>query len=679
MKKHLLLLLVLVTVAGLLAPATGLAQLRNVTFVVNTATVPDTLITSVTITGDKAAITNWGAGAPLTNIGGDYWSGVVQLNQGDTVRYKIRVNGAWEANPLDPNGFSGDNRGLKVGDADTTLPVQFFNTKAAGTPQYWRPWPTVPDTMFTVYFRVNMNGYLGTFNKNTDTLGVRGDKRNGSWGDPAFGWSPTRYLTKEASAANGGFTYDATHFWSGAIQFRKSSVTAGDTGEYKFLIGYDWGRDESNNRQFRIPVGKNDTTLNWVWFNNVKPVPAPPLTDTCLITFRTNMAYAIQRGGFQIGDTVQVQSGFFQTGASERTINLLRQGITTFYQGTDTVVTRVGNTLDYQFYLLKNNAGIRENYYNFDFAGTQGSAEAERRQVVVSSTAFTIQDTSSNVTVSRRQPEFPNQSLLTKNVRVNWTVDLRPAYYQVLLGGVILPAINGSVDTVKYVDSIRVWGVGINGPATNLPTVFPVTDWASWNRDMVADTNKRKMWDDGPGGGHGDAVANDSIYTAVLRYTTSNTKGKVFKFGIRGSDNESGFGLNHLENISDADTVYTIAAQWGSINPRFYNHWDFNNRRPILTGVETLPGVPLVYTLEQNYPNPFNPATRIEFSIPTASYVTLRVVNILGQEVATLVNEPLTAGTHRVSFNAAKYASGVYMYTITAGNFVSTKKMVLLK
>ena len=59
--------------------------------------------------------------------------------------------------------------------------------------------------------------------------------------------------------------------------------------------------------------------------------------------------------------------------------------------------------------------------------------------------------------------------------------------------------------------------------------------------------------------------------------------------------------------------------------------------------------------------------------------MTLRIVNILGQEVATLVNEPLNAGTHRVNFNAAKYASGMYLYTITAGNFVSTKKMLLLK
>ncbi|MEW6512206.1 MAG: T9SS type A sorting domain-containing protein [Bacteroidota bacterium] len=680
MKKLVLLLLAITIVAGLIAPTTTLAQLRNVTFVVNTSTVPDTGISSVTVTGDKAAITNWGAGAPLTRIGGDYWSGVVQFNQGDSVRYKIRVNGAWEANLVDPNGLSANDRGLIVGNADTTLPVQFFNSLAHGKPQYFRPWTTQPDTMITIYFRTNMQGLQSKpFNKNTDTVGVRGDKSGGSWGDPGFGWSPTRYMTREAAAANGGFTYDATNFWSGAIHLRKSSVNGGDLGEYKFLIGYDWGRDEQNNRSFRIPADKKDTTLTWVWFNNEAVTPPPPFNDTCVITFRTNMTYAIQRGGFQVGDTIEVHTGYFSTAVeNDRTKMMLRQGLTNFYQVTDTVITKLTNLLDYQFYLYKNGNRIRENYFNFDFAGTPGSAEAERRQITVSSNTFTVQDTSSNITAARRQPEFANQTNLTKDVKVTWTVDMRPAYYQILLGGATLIAIQGP-DTVRSADSIRTWGVGFNGPATNLPFVFPVGDWASWNRDMVADTNKRKMWDDGPGGGHGDAVAGDSIYSLVYQYTTSNTKGKVFKFGIRGSDNESGFGLNHLENISDADTVFTINAQWGSINPRFYNHWDFNNRRPILTGVETLPGIPMVYTLEQNYPNPFNPSTKIEFSIPTASVVTLKVFNILGQEVATLVNEQLNAGSHRVTFDATKFASGMYLYKITAGTFTSTRKMLLLK
>lgn len=90
-------------------------------------------------------------------------------------------------------------------------------------------------------------------------------------------------------------------------------------------------------------------------------------------------------------------------------------------------------------------------------------------------------------------------------------------------------------------------------------------------------------------------------------------------------------------------------------------------------------GIPLVYSLAQNYPNPFNPSTTIRFSLPVTSNVTLSVFNIVGQEVASLVHGSLPAGTHDISFDASRLASGVYMYKISAGTFVSTKKMLLLK
>jgi hypothetical protein len=89
--------------------------------------------------------------------------------------------------------------------------------------------------------------------------------------------------------------------------------------------------------------------------------------------------------------------------------------------------------------------------------------------------------------------------------------------------------------------------------------------------------------------------------------------------------------------------------------------------------------VPLVYSLSQNYPNPFNPSTRIEFAIPRQALVELKVYTILGQEVATLVNQILPAGRHAVTLNGASMASGVYFYRLQAGSFTETKKLLLLK
>jgi hypothetical protein len=89
--------------------------------------------------------------------------------------------------------------------------------------------------------------------------------------------------------------------------------------------------------------------------------------------------------------------------------------------------------------------------------------------------------------------------------------------------------------------------------------------------------------------------------------------------------------------------------------------------------------LPTVYKLEQNYPNPFNPQTTITFSLPEESYATLKVYDARGRMVATLVDQTLEPGVHDVILNANNIASGVYFYRLIAGNFVQTRKLVVLK
>jgi hypothetical protein len=87
----------------------------------------------------------------------------------------------------------------------------------------------------------------------------------------------------------------------------------------------------------------------------------------------------------------------------------------------------------------------------------------------------------------------------------------------------------------------------------------------------------------------------------------------------------------------------------------------------------------LTFSLSQNYPNPFNPNTKIEYSIPKSGHIKLKVYDILGNEVATLVNEVKSPGNYAAEFDASTFASGVYIYTIRADNFVQSKKMILMK
>jgi photosystem II stability/assembly factor-like uncharacterized protein len=134
-------------------------------------------------------------------------------------------------------------------------------------------------------------------------------------------------------------------------------------------------------------------------------------------------------------------------------------------------------------------------------------------------------------------------------------------------------------------------------------------------------------------------------------------------------------------NVPTTQTHYTLASTpSGKIFAVTASSGIYSLTTKII-GVEDEPNGPVTYNLAQNYPNPFNPETTIRFSIPSQERISLKVYDILGKEVATLVNETLSAGTHAVRFSSNNYrlASGVYFYVLKGENFMQTKKMVLLK
>ena len=99
-----------------------------------------------------------------------------------------------------------------------------------------------------------------------------------------------------------------------------------------------------------------------------------------------------------------------------------------------------------------------------------------------------------------------------------------------------------------------------------------------------------------------------------------------------------------------------------------------------LTGVEKNPtSVPTVYDLSQNYPNPFNPTSTIRYDIPKTGFVNISVYNILGEKISVLVNEMKSPGHYEIIFDAKKLSSGIYIYSIRAGDFIQSKKMILMK
>lgn len=140
-----------------------------------------------------------------------------------------------------------------------------------------------------------------------------------------------------------------------------------------------------------------------------------------------------------------------------------------------------------------------------------------------------------------------------------------------------------------------------------------------------------------------------------------------------GLDRKSlGSAINESRNQAINDYTKRMLNLWGdpSLIPRY----------DITVDVEDIQEeVPTDFTLHQNYPNPFNPSTKIKFVIPKSAFVDLKVYNVLGKEIATLVNEEKPAGTYEVDFNATNLPSGVYFYKLQAGSFVEVKKMIVLR
>jgi hypothetical protein len=132
-------------------------------------------------------------------------------------------------------------------------------------------------------------------------------------------------------------------------------------------------------------------------------------------------------------------------------------------------------------------------------------------------------------------------------------------------------------------------------------------------------------------------------------------------------------------HIDSTDTTYTFSVK---VEDQHNNSDSISFKLKVsgnVTGIENSENLPETFYLSQNYPNPFNPATTINYDIPEMGMVTLKIYDILGREVRTLVNEEKARGRYKISFNASSLASGIYFYRLTAGSYNSTKKMVLLK
>jgi len=140
------------------------------------------------------------------------------------------------------------------------------------------------------------------------------------------------------------------------------------------------------------------------------------------------------------------------------------------------------------------------------------------------------------------------------------------------------------------------------------------------------------------------------------------------------------FAINDADATGEREGILTYSPFNEDQSWQDVSRWLYTWYGASWTGVEADgENVVLTYSLEQNYPNPFNPSTQIQYTLEKAGNVSLKVYDMLGREVASLVDENQSAGKHIVNFNAANFATGVYLYRIKTGSFIQIKKMLLLK
>lgn len=489
----------------------------------------------------------------------------------------------------------------------------------------------------TVRFRVNMKVKIleGAFRPDLgDIVRLAGNCSNPQWGD-------SRDTLRDLAPLDS--VYEKT------IALPPDSNT-----QYKFLktlrSGSDW--EGGDNKTYRTGTGAQ--TLPLVFFDNDSVVSVPVSGN---VTWRVDMRAMVSIGWFVAAtDSVQVRGGFNGWNGTAMTLS----ATTGLYQVTLPYTGSSFDRVDNKFFMKLDSVGAAGRFPGFgtnkdgvqyDHPSTRG--DGNRQQI--------LPGTSGNITSDANYFSNIHRFGLMLNVadtsRVTLRVNMGPA--------------------TRYIDPFV--------PASD--TLYLQWQDQAWSFNQVANggttsSARLRLTRNGP---------TDSVWSVSFRVKGRSHHGLMYNYSYKhvgGGGVDEGGGLG-VQNPYRSRYIGTTAP---NVFPATYtaplDAWQKNSPMPAenapygITDVrenEGVKGIPTAYSLNQNYPNPFNPSTRITYSIPENAKVMLKVFNLLGQEVAELVNQEQTKGNYIALFEANKLSSGVYFYTLEAGKFSETRKMLLMK
>jgi hypothetical protein len=405
------------------------------------------------------------------------------------------------------------------------------------------------------------------------------------------------------------------------------TFAVGDMLSFKFLINSTY-ENISSNREYTVPSG---SSVYSAYFDNdsIYSVPKP-----ISITFQCNMEFEKVSGRFDpANDTVTVRGGFNGWGSNDIMEPGLDPNIYEFTSTDDTV--SVGEEIHYK--------------YVYVHGGVVNWESGDDKILTIT------------------QEDYDNgfaSVLRTFNDLTTSTVTNAPCTIKFVT--YMDSAINANTgQPFASIDNVVLAGA-------NPPLHWPDAGWPDSDSNLVY-----FMYDDGT---HGDETAGDMYWTRDITFPIYSALDIEYKHGADwgetgttgGNDNENSVGTNHHIMLDPHTVSATVIDSFGVMGT--------HELQDVVLGIKDISSnVPDNYSISQNYPNPFNPSTMIRFSIKETGIVSLKVYNVLGQLVNTLVNEQKSAGTYEYNFDASHLSSGIYFYTIKAGNFTATKKMILMK
>ncbi|MDI6765527.1 MAG: T9SS type A sorting domain-containing protein [Bacteroidota bacterium] len=485
-----------------------------------------------------------------------------------------------------------------------------------------------------VTFQVNMRVKIleGYFNTTTEVVRAVGEIQ-----DPQ--WSPA--TAPDMVDPNNDSIYTVTY-----------RIPANASYQYKYNIGTSWaGKDELGGKPNRsLVLGSTNTTLAPVYFDNDSVVT---LMGDGNIMFKVDMTVMAEIGIYQPDvDKLQVRGSFNGWSGDDTAKSHMNQDIVDpnlWFINVPFVNAGIGEIQYYKYYVNLDTPGIWLDAWERPCSRGGGNREAtflaQPNQVVPTAYYDDI---------------HPDWVIVTGNqLQAKFRVNMKPAMDPIQTA---VPFVPGQ-DTLFWI--------------CEQPSFVRTQGWTD------SDTMKVLILTD---------PDNDSIYTGTLSIGAPSFNSFVYRYAYKsGADG----GWQH-EPAGFGAFAYRVRFIGQDVARSFpINPWtmpvDTWTNDQVKTDQETDPytslllvreakGVlPTSYQLHQNYPNPFNPNTSIRFEIMNRAFVSLKVFNVLGQEVATLVNEELTPGTYRFNFDASGLASGLYFYKITAGEYVATKKMLFVK